>query len=693
MTMMKRYNRLLMRTALLVVLTVTALAACRRGQGAPPETASEAALTARADSLLNDTSGTEDIAYMLFLADSLSTTEQLSPIKADYFRGYVHYQCDEVQPAVDYFSRVMAVKNPPAADFDTYIQAGVLLMGLYANQYDNEAALRTAMLLIDKLNAAGGERLNELKSIYTIIGRCQLRLNRTAEAEESFKKASECVKRLISKDQASAVEIYNGFVSYSEIVTDYFNANKIVESEPWLDLAELLFSVYKTTPGANPADFDLLEADILLNRAMVAEAKGEKKKAAQYFEAYKATSHSKTVDGRVNGSEYLAKIHRYAEAADALTCLDELLAKNHMTIDFEVIRTLLLPKMYVNYLAGRKDSALRAAMQIYQVFDSAFTRQKADEAAKLATIYDIQGKERRIAEQQAELSLKKAKISQLRVIGLAVAIILLTIFFIIYTLLRRRAARRMAVMRAAQERIKSELRIARNIQMSMVPSIFPERDGLDLYASMTPAKEVGGDLYGYLLLDDKLYFAIGDVSGKGVPASLFMAQATRLFLTLAKQSMMPEEICTRMNDALSGDDNVNSMFVTFWLGLVDLTTGHLDFCNAGHNPPVIGGGESRAEYLDMIPNVPIGLVPGLEYVGEQIENIKGRSLFIYTDGLNEAENLQQELFGDDRLLDILRKTHSNSARQVIETFKTEVEKHRNGAEPNDDLTMMCLRVS
>ena len=94
----------------------------------------------------------------------------------------------------------------------------------------------------------------------------------------------------------------------------------------------------------------------------------------------------------------------------------------------------------------------------------------------------------------------------------------------------------------------------------------------------------------------------------------------------------------------------------------------------------------------MIPNVPIGLVPGLEYKGEQIENIKGRSLFIYTDGLNEAENLQQELFGDDRLLDLLRNNCSNSAQQVIETLKTEVDKHRNGAEPNDDLTMMCLRV-
>ena len=611
--------------------------------------------------------------------------ENLSAIKKNCIKGLAHYQHNEMEPAVNYFSRVIAVKDVPAEDFDSYIQAGVLLMDIYADQYDNEGALRTAMLLIDKLNGAEGERLNELKSIYTTIGRCQLRLNREAEAEESFKKASEYVKRLVGKENASAIDIYNGYVSYSQIVTDYFNANKIVESEPWLDLAELLFGVYKTMPGADPSEIDLLHSDILLNHAMIAVTKGEKEKAARYFDAYKATESSQTVAGRINGSEYLAKAHRYAESADALTCLDELLSNSHMTIDFEVIKTLLLPKLNVNYQAGRKDSALRVAMQIYDVFDSAYTQQKKSEAAKLATIYDTEGKERRIAEQQAE-------ISQQRVIGLVIAIILLTIFFVIYTLLRRRAAKRLAEMKAAQERIESELRIARDIQMSMVPSVFPEREGLDMYASMTPAKEVGGDLYGYLLEGDKLYFALGDVSGKGVPASLFMAQATRLFLTLAKQGMMPAEICSRINDALSGDDNENSMFVTFWLGLVDLTTGHLDFCNAGHNPPIIGDGENGGEFLEMIPNAPIGLVPGLEYKGEEIDSIKGRPLFIYTDGLNEAENPEQEQFGDDHLLDILRSTHFDNTQQVIETLKTEVEKHRNGAEPNDDLTMMCLRV-
>ena len=157
--------------------------------------------------------------------------------------------------------------------------------------------------------------------------------------------------------------------------------------------------------------------------------------------------------------------------------------------------------------------------------------------------------------------------------------------------------------------------------------------------------------------------------------------------------MKPAEICTRMNEALSGEDNENGMFVTFFLGLIDLTTGHLDFCNAGHNPPVIGGGEHQADFLEMIPNAPIGLFPGLDYEGEEIDNIKGRPLFIYTDGLNEAENKAQEQFGDDKLLEILRGTTFESAQQVIDVLKAEVEQHRHGAEPNDDLTMMCIRVN
>ena len=207
-----------------------------------------------------------------------------------------------------------------------------------------------------------------------------------------------------------------------------------------------------------------------------------------------------------------------------------------------------------------------------------------------------------------------------------------------------------------QKRSESELRIARDIQMSMVPNTFPEHEGLDLYAQMTPAKEVGGDLYGYVINGPHLYFAVGDMSGKGVPASLFMAQATRLFRTLANQGLMPADICNHMNAELSGDDNTSGMFVTMFIGMLNLENGHLAYCNAGHNPPVIGGGENHGDFLEMIPNTPIGVWPEMDYEGEEIASIKGRALFVYTDGLNEAEDQEQRQFGDDLTMLCLRVT-------------------------------------
>ena len=154
--------------------------------------------------------------------------------------------------------------------------------------------------------------------------------------------------------------------------------------------------------------------------------------------------------------------------------------------------------------------------------------------------------------------------------------------------------------------------------------------------------------------------------------------------------MKPAEIATRINDALSGEDNETGMFVTMFIGLVDLHTGHLDFCNAGHNPPVIIG--EKAEFVEMVPNAPIGLWPGLEYEGEEIADISGKPFFVYSDGLNEAENRQQEQFTDERLLELLETTPYESAQKTIEMLTEQVEKHRDGAEPNDDLTMICVKV-
>ena len=342
-------------------------------------------------------------------------------------------------------------------------------------------------------------------------------------------------------------------------------------------------------------------------------------------------------------------------------------------------RSVILSKL------GRWKEAYDCLDQHYELMDSMRKGEALQQLNELNKRYELD--ELRAVQEHEKMESERR---QMYLVMVIVVVVLLAI--VIFIITRLHAARRLAELKAEQERIESELRIARDIQMSMVPNTFPQSEVLDMYASMTPAREVGGDLYGYVRTDDQLYFCVGDVSGKGVPASLFMAQAIRLFQTLAKQGMQPAEICTRMNNALSGEDNENLMFVTLFLGLIDLKTGKLSFCNAGHNPPVIGGTPSHGDFLTMEPNAPLGLWPELEYKGEEIENIKGRPLFIYTDGLNEAENHRLQQFGDERLLSILRNTRFESSQQVIETLADEVEKHRNGAEPNDDLTMMCIIV-
>ena len=471
-----------------------------------------------------------------------------------------------------------------------------------------------------------------------------------------------------------------------DILTTLVNNMYYSTAMHWIERQEKILNEYKMLSNYNEVAYDGFMNNMLATKAQTMQILGKDKEAAEAFDEYNKTEYAKTATGVISSAYYLIAAKRWKEAAKAMEMTDAALIPYGMEMTLDVIKDIYLKKYQTNLMAGRKDTANHVANQICNVLDSAITHYTRERSSELATIYNTQEKEQIIAE-------KEASLQQTRVISLLIAIVLLVVFFVVYTWIRRRAARRLAEVKAAQERIEGELQIARDIQMSMVPHEFPNLEGLDMYASMTPAKEVGGDLYGYVLHDKILYFALGDVSGKGVPASLFMAQATRLFQTMAHQGMQPAEICTRMNEALSGEDNVNSMFVTLWVAMLDIESGHLKFCNAGHNPPVIGCGDSNAEFMEMVPNTPIGLWPGVEYIGEEIETIKGRPVFIYTDGLNEAEDPEKNQFGDERLLDILRNTHYDNAKQVIEMLSKQVEEHRRGAEPNDDLTMMCLKIS
>lgn len=243
---------------------------------------------------------------------------------------------------------------------------------------------------------------------------------------------------------------------------------------------------------------------------------------------------------------------------------------------------------------------------------------------------------------------------------------------------------------SAKEKIESELRIAREIQMSMIPKTFPpfpSRKEIEQYATLIPAKEVGGDLYDYFINEDKLYFIIGDVSGKGIPASLLMAVTRSLFRSVSLHFNDVADIMSGLNNTLA-ENNESNMFVTLFLGILDLRTGMLAYCNAGHNPPIIIQDETT--YFPVIPNLPLGLYEGFTYTGEKYALKKNSTLFLYTDGLTEAENIQKNLYSDQRLLSFVSKLSFSSPQQLIDNVMNDIKQHVIDAEQSDDLTMLAI---
>lgn len=246
---------------------------------------------------------------------------------------------------------------------------------------------------------------------------------------------------------------------------------------------------------------------------------------------------------------------------------------------------------------------------------------------------------------------------------------------------------------AHKERIESELSIAREIQMGMIPKIFPpypDRHDVDLHAILRPAKEVGGDLYDFYMDGNSLYFLIGDVSGKGIPASLFMAITRSLFRTLSQHVLSPAKIVTEMNNSIA-DNNESNMFVTLIVGILDLETGTLKVCNAGHNPPILIRPDGQVSFLEFKTQIFVGVIDDFNYVDEEITLEKGTKLFLYTDGVTEAENQAKELYDESKLLETLTAQAASNVRATVNAVVDSISNHVDGAEASDDLTILIIQ--
>lgn len=249
---------------------------------------------------------------------------------------------------------------------------------------------------------------------------------------------------------------------------------------------------------------------------------------------------------------------------------------------------------------------------------------------------------------------------------------------------------------AEKERICTELSLATRIQADMLPSVFPafpDRKEFDIYASMKPAKEVGGDFYDFFLIDhDHLGLVMADVSGKGVPAALFMMASKIMIQNIAMTGVSPREVLETTNNRIC-QNNQQEMFVTVWLGILDLRTGELKAANAGHEYPVVTRAEGEFELVKDKHGFVIGGMEGVRYKEYELKLEPGEELFLYTDGVPEATNAQNELYGTERMMAVLNSNKGLEPEKVLEMVKADVDRFVGAAPQFDDLTMLCVRYN
>ena len=282
---------------------------------------------------------------------------------------------------------------------------------------------------------------------------------------------------------------------------------------------------------------------------------------------------------------------------------------------------------------------------------------------------------------------------RLRLSSLFFALVALTGIFTVAFIAHRlvRNLLKLNEIQIKEQHIEDELAIASTIQQALLPSgkLNPSIHSIDIKGLQIPAKFVGGDLYDYYVRDNKLLFCVGDVSGKGVPAALLMTISHSLFRTVSAREDHPEQIMETLNSSIS-ENNPDIMFITMFLGVMDLSTGTIRYCNAGHNPPIVIR-NGQAELLSTEPSLLLGVEMNARYTANELTLTSGDTLFLYTDGLTEAENIRKELFGERRALETAAISGTLTASEQMERMQQAVHTFVDGAEQSDDLTMLVIR--
>lgn len=628
-----------------------------------------------------------DYMGLIRLADSLEAGGELSQAKAYYWRGYASDRMRQFRMA-EFYWRASLDAAAAEKDYDTYAKTASRLANMLMLRRDYEGALKMAEPAAERLETLKCDTTSDYVNLLIYIGCCQAGVGDIGdETADGFGRAYK--KHLENIEKNRTDEAYKNAIAGLINIAVACNVLEHYQAAlKWTGHFGELLSEYEQRPTSakDYLDKQLARFDIYQARALVGLDKPEE--ASKVYEAFLATDFSKTPEGRILANDYLVAAQRWDEAAYNYRSLDAHLGSAGYTIGN--IKNMVLRKYQTNLQAGRRDSAIAVSLMICDSLENAFAQADKLEAEEQAIIV------KKVEEmaQRESISTRQRQYMMMAIVGL---VFLLLIGFMLWrrSVSHRHKQKHLELKKAygeleeatsTREREMTTQRIAQDIRQSMLPGTLPQLKDISLYTSQTPGAMAGNDLCETIVRGDRLFFCVGNALGEGVQAAVTMAMAGAQFRSLTAFESAPERIVGAVNEVLADVQRRMTLLV----GILDMTTGHLTYCNAGHNIPLLMDTE-----VNLLPGEscqPVGESSDNVYKSQEMTLDKGSMLFLYTDGLKNVENASQKMLGEKAVRGAaLQALKLNpEPKSFIGQMLEAVIGFTGGTPQRDDITMLVL---
>ena len=672
---------------LLVLMTSLLMVACSEEE--------KKAKISEADKLIETTQKSKNYNELMKVVDSLETNGQITSTKACYWRGYA---CDKMkrQRLAEYYWKASLDAAKESTDGDEmtyYAKSASRLANMLSVRGDYEEGLDITTSVANKLESLDCDSTSDYLNILIYIGCCQEGLGTADGNADGFTKAYQ--------RHMENIETYHNDVVYKDGITgliniayDYIWAKKWQEALLWTERFGQVLSEYEQRPDADASYIDRQLARHDIYQAIALEGLNRSEEAAKAYEKFLTTKYSNTPKGRIEANDYLTAAHRWDEAAENYNSLDDMMGETSKDYSLDNIENLVLEKYRTNLQAGRRDSAVKVAMDISNSLGQAFAKSRKIEKEEQAVIVKNVAK---MTEMQAK---KNRRYQYIIVVGFIFLVLCMTGFVV----LRHRMAKRMEAEyddlkydydkleadTMVKEREASELRIAQNMQKFITPSQMPQHKFFDIWSSTTAGLLEGGGIMDYTLRDGKLFFCIGEATIEGVKASLLTTVVKAQFRTAVAFDDQPDHIMAAINNAIANEGE-KGVAVRLFVGSLDISSGLLRFCNANHDAPLLVSNELH--HLPVEQNIGIGEKPNWKFEPQEILMLPGTMLFLNSDGLIKAKNAQHRVFNEKRMLGCALQAMKLDARPkpFIENMLDAVHRFAGDFEQRDDIILLAIR--